>query len=324
MRSPLLGYNHNVKYGGHIFHVQTEDSGPVNPHIFTHLFYEGSILASMRERYDPETPEDKVRALMQVQHKSILKQLKRSAYDGRIAGFFASRGEVFRPAEDREPGADVLAGLQPEGTGATASQEDVLDLDSLPSALTDPGRTPEPLPGQAMRPTAGGPGSYTLRRPSHDRVAAAPPPQPAARSRAATRAATRPSASRPAAPVVVQRQVVVGTSPVGTQRKPANAPVRRRPASGGPYVVKEGSHASAAKPPAASRSVPPPLPIAPVDELREAPRTASSAPAPVEPMSEPESAPVSGPEEAAPIAFVTEQSLDDVILAYLSQGESKK
>lgn len=70
--------------------------------------------------------------------------------------------------------------------------------------------------------------------------------------------------------------------------------------------------------------MPPPLPIAPVDELREAPRTASSAPAPVEPMSEPESAPVSGPEEAAPIAFVTEQSLDDVILAYLSQGESKK
>src|ERR1051326_2938636 len=42
-RSPLLGYNHNVKYRGRIFHVQTEDSGPANPRLFTHLYYEGTI-----------------------------------------------------------------------------------------------------------------------------------------------------------------------------------------------------------------------------------------------------------------------------------------
>ena len=75
-RSPLLGYNHNVKYGGHIFHVQTEDSGPGNPHVFTHLFFEGSILASKRGQYEPDLPEDEVRAMMQAQHKAILKELK--------------------------------------------------------------------------------------------------------------------------------------------------------------------------------------------------------------------------------------------------------
>ena len=36
-RSPILGYNHNVRYRGLIFHVQTEDSGLMNPHLFTHL-----------------------------------------------------------------------------------------------------------------------------------------------------------------------------------------------------------------------------------------------------------------------------------------------
>ena len=98
-RSPLLGYNHNVKYGGHIFHVQTEDSGPGNPHLFTHLFFEGSILASKRGQYDPSTSEEDVRTMMQAQHKAILKELKQTSYDERIARFFSQRGEVF-PAQD--------------------------------------------------------------------------------------------------------------------------------------------------------------------------------------------------------------------------------
>ena len=99
LRSPLLGYNHNVKYGGYIFHVQTEDSGPANPHLFTHLFYEGSILASKRGQYDPEISEDEVRGMMQAQHKAILKELKQTAFDERIARFFTLRGEPF-PAQD--------------------------------------------------------------------------------------------------------------------------------------------------------------------------------------------------------------------------------
>ena len=98
-RSPLLGYNHNVKYGGHIFHVQTEDSGPGNPHVFTHLFFEGSILASKRGQYEPDLPEDEVRAMMQAQHKAILKELKQTAYDERITRFFSLRGEPF-PAQE--------------------------------------------------------------------------------------------------------------------------------------------------------------------------------------------------------------------------------
>ncbi len=40
------GFNHNVKYKGQVFHVQTEDSGVENPHIITHLFLGGNIVKS--------------------------------------------------------------------------------------------------------------------------------------------------------------------------------------------------------------------------------------------------------------------------------------
>ncbi len=52
-RSPVLGYNHNLRYGGRTFHVQTEDSGQGYARVYTHLFYEGTILSSKKEEYDP-------------------------------------------------------------------------------------------------------------------------------------------------------------------------------------------------------------------------------------------------------------------------------
>src|SRR5215469_3208406 len=47
-RSPVLGYNHNLRYGGRTFHVQTEDSGQGYARLYTHLFYEGTILSSKK------------------------------------------------------------------------------------------------------------------------------------------------------------------------------------------------------------------------------------------------------------------------------------
>src|SRR4051812_34545366 len=99
LRSPLLGYNHNVKYKGRIYHVQTEDSGPTNPRLFTHLYFEGTILASKRHEYDGNSSEEVVRGLMQGQHKSILKDLKQSQLDEKLTGFFSRRGEPFAIGE---------------------------------------------------------------------------------------------------------------------------------------------------------------------------------------------------------------------------------
>ncbi|HXU79826.1 MAG TPA: hypothetical protein VN914_00395, partial [Polyangia bacterium] len=108
VRSPLLGYNHNVKYKGRIYHVQTEDSGPTNPRLFTHLYFEGTILATKRHEYDAASAEDVVRGLMQGQHKAILKDLKQSLLDDRLTAFFSRRSESF-VVEDAEHQAAQIA-----------------------------------------------------------------------------------------------------------------------------------------------------------------------------------------------------------------------
>ena len=47
----VTGFNHNIKHKGKVYHVQTEDSGVNNPHIITHLFVGGNILASKKTSY---------------------------------------------------------------------------------------------------------------------------------------------------------------------------------------------------------------------------------------------------------------------------------
>ncbi|HVT08595.1 MAG TPA: hypothetical protein VHO67_14150, partial [Polyangia bacterium] len=86
-RSPVLGYNHNLRYGGRVFHVQTEDSGQSYARLYTHLFFEGTILSSKKEEYDPAAPEDEVRSLMQKLHKAMIRELTRGEHDPRIAAF---------------------------------------------------------------------------------------------------------------------------------------------------------------------------------------------------------------------------------------------
>src|SRR3954463_16114308 len=87
-RSPVLGYNHNVRYSQRMWHVQTEDSGANNPHIFTHLFHDGTILATKRLDYDPTSDVGVVQKLMQAQHKAMLRDLKQGAFDDKISRFF--------------------------------------------------------------------------------------------------------------------------------------------------------------------------------------------------------------------------------------------
>ena len=89
-RSPILGYNHNVRYAGRLWHIQTEDSGVNNPRIFTHLFHEGTILATGRGDYDATLEVPAVQKLMQEQHKQLLRELKNGAFDEKIERFFGA------------------------------------------------------------------------------------------------------------------------------------------------------------------------------------------------------------------------------------------
>ena len=93
-RSPILGFNHNMKHRGLVFHVQTEDSGVKNPHIFTHCFHGGVILNSRKMDYDATSDEDTVKALMQSLHKSMLKQLKKGEFDEKIDSYLGSHPDL--------------------------------------------------------------------------------------------------------------------------------------------------------------------------------------------------------------------------------------
>jgi hypothetical protein len=84
--SPLLGYNTNVRHGGKLFHIQTEDSGLKHPHIITHLFADGGrIIASRKTSYaehvGAENVQEVVKQLMREQHKAMFIALRDGEYD---------------------------------------------------------------------------------------------------------------------------------------------------------------------------------------------------------------------------------------------------
>lgn len=91
-QSPQLGYNHNIPHRGRLYHVQTEDSGLVKAHIFTHVFYDGTIISSNKVEYRSsiegleENAEisQAVIGLMQESHKSQIKLLRRAEFDEKI------------------------------------------------------------------------------------------------------------------------------------------------------------------------------------------------------------------------------------------------
>ncbi len=111
----LSGFNTNYRYRGVLFHVQTEDSGVANPHVITHLFHGGNILASEKLDYtkklDSDDLEGVVRELMESQHKAMLKRLKRGGFDAVILE------RVGPSALDDDPGAsDTMSALPPQGS----------------------------------------------------------------------------------------------------------------------------------------------------------------------------------------------------------------
>ncbi len=241
---PVVGFNHNVKYGPRVYHVQTEDSGLPHAHYITHLFVGGNIVASMKSSYadkaeDPELARV-VRGLMEQQHKAMLKRL--------VAGEFNELAERLS-APHYEPG--VLA----DGTN-TASY-----VNTTPSA---PARaTPSARPVPAAKP-------------------AVTPPRPAPAAKPAPRAA--PQVWQPAPPAASPR--APGAPLPHVTRQPAQP---TRPSS--PPRMAQVARPATAKPAA------------------QAPTFFSETP-------------VESPTDDLPTLFaeelISEKSLDEVILAFLS------
>ncbi len=69
------GFNHNVRYRGVVFHIQTEASHHERPHVTTHVFVGGRIVASRGGGL--EVTRDHVAARMKDQHRALMRALLR-------------------------------------------------------------------------------------------------------------------------------------------------------------------------------------------------------------------------------------------------------
>ena len=223
--APVVGFNHNVKYGPRVYHVQTEDSGLPHAHYITHLFVGGNIVASLKSSYvdlvdaEPDLPKA-VRILMEAQHKAMLKRL--------ISGEFNDLAERLA-APHYEPGVLATGQTGPEAvnTGAAPPPPPPRAPAPLlpkvpfgkpmapPAPRTAPTPAPpraapqqpvwEPAPPGASPPPAprvpGGPLPQTTRVPPQARPQTGPPPKMTPTStpvvRPAARAPARPAAARP-------------------------------------------------------------------------------------------------------------------------------
>jgi hypothetical protein len=84
----ITGCNTNIRHRSKMFHVQTEDSGREHPHIISHVYHGGTIIASekseYRDRVDSEDLDTEVRGLIEQQHKTMLKRLRGGDFDAAI------------------------------------------------------------------------------------------------------------------------------------------------------------------------------------------------------------------------------------------------
>lgn len=136
----VLGFNHNIRYKGELFHVQTEDSGRANPHIITLLYRGGTILASAKTSYADiikvDQLEQVVESIMKEQHKDMMRRLKAGEFDLRI---FPEGAPAVQAGQ---------AAAAPVPAPAPASPA------TAPAAAVRPSAAPQPTPSPTSSPAS--------------------------------------------------------------------------------------------------------------------------------------------------------------------------
>ena len=139
----ITGFNTNVRHGGRVFHVQTEDSGRDHPHVISHLYYGGTILASEKRDYAEHLEvadlSSIVRGLMDEQHRSMLERLAAAEFDSVIAerlgaGESTDGSPESSNARERTPAAGEA---QSPADPARAFGEDIVSDQPLDEVILD-------------------------------------------------------------------------------------------------------------------------------------------------------------------------------------------
>ena len=142
----ITGCNTNVLYRGKQFHVQTEDSGRANPHIISHVYHGGTIIASEKSSYgdriDAEELDIKVRAKIELQHTTMLKRLTNGeldeVIDERVAGMGAAKKPPPPRVGEESVAESTASGVEPSGSGTSGAVTDPSIDVERPAAETKP------------------------------------------------------------------------------------------------------------------------------------------------------------------------------------------
>lgn len=124
----ITGANTNIRHRDVIFHVQTEDSGRTNPHIISHLYHGGTILASEKTEYGEKIEasadddlEPMIRGLIESQHKEMLRRLKRGEFDATIEERLGTETLTPAKAAKRKPSAKAAKAAPTDTATKTAA-----------------------------------------------------------------------------------------------------------------------------------------------------------------------------------------------------------
>ncbi len=87
----ITGYNTDVRYGGIVLHVQTEDKGHANPYIESLVYHGGQVVAAKRHGYaevlESGGGDDAIMTLMDRQHRALIEAIQRGHFDEQISAF---------------------------------------------------------------------------------------------------------------------------------------------------------------------------------------------------------------------------------------------
>ena len=94
----ITGHNTDVRYGDVVLHVQTEDKGQDNPCIESLIYYGGQVVVAKRGSYaDLLTAgkgDDEIMALMDHQHRTMIKAIQAGKFDERIRAFLPEKAKT--------------------------------------------------------------------------------------------------------------------------------------------------------------------------------------------------------------------------------------
>jgi len=149
----VVGFNHNFRYKGEVYHIQTEDSGVKSPNIVTLLYQGGTILASKKTSYADiakvDNLEQVVEELMKEQHKNMLRSLKAGEFDAVIERFQSGKkvSPIVPEGETEEAAPMVEAPVVPSVAPAPPKPQS-------PAPSTAPAAAAKPSPVAAPTPPA--------------------------------------------------------------------------------------------------------------------------------------------------------------------------